>query len=85
MRRIIGGNAVKGGAASTGQMGRSETELLDERFRGFLAASTGDDPAAFTPHGAPQGAVGPSPAASRLEVNGGKVSSSGMPGMSCTR
>ena len=28
MRRIIGGNAVKGGAASTGQMGRSETELL---------------------------------------------------------
>ncbi len=59
--------------------------LLDERFRGFLAASTGDDPAAFTPHGAPQGAVGPSPAASRLDVNGGKVSSSGMPGMSCTR
>ncbi len=28
MRRIIGGNAVKGQAASTGQMGRPETELL---------------------------------------------------------
>ncbi len=28
MRRIIGGNAVKGQAASTGQMGRSDTEVL---------------------------------------------------------
>lgn len=27
MRRIIGGNAVKGQAASTGQIGRSETGL----------------------------------------------------------
>ena len=51
----------------------------------FLPPAAGDERAAFTPHGVPQGAVGPSPAASRLDVNGGKVSSSGMPGMSCTR